>query len=275
MGSLLKPSPLLPADPAPRTVIRSLTSNITTISLPFSRFGRISLGARATLVRLSSGSLAVFSPVKLTEPVRAAVEELGGGKGVAYVVAPDIEHHIGVSEWKAAYPNAKLLGPEGLPEKRANQGKTETFDVVFTKGKEWKVDEEFDRDFEVEYVPAHPNREIAFLYKPDKVVIEADLMFNLPPDEQYSLAKSERTNNVLDRIFHAIAKTEGDLTWTRRFMWYAMSSSDREGFNASLRRIDAWDFDTVVPCHGDTMLGDGKERFRKVFQWHLENKKKD
>lgn len=275
MGSLFKPSRLFPADPAPRTVIRSITPNITTVSLPFSRFGRISFGGRATLVRLSSGSLAVFSPVKITEPIRAAVEELGAGKGVGYVIAPDAEHHLGLSEWKAAYPDAKLIGPEGLPEKREGQGKTETFDVVFAKGKESSVDEEFDRDFEVEYVHAHPNREIVFLYKPDRVVIEADLMFNLPPNEQYSLAKSEQTNNVLDRIFHAIAKTEGDLTWTRRFMWYAMSTSDRDGFNASVRRINAWDFDTVVPCHGDTMVRDGKERFQRVFEWHLEDKKKD
>ncbi|SPN99855.1 uncharacterized protein DNG_02707 [Cephalotrichum gorgonifer] len=271
--------PLFPADPAPRTVIRALTPNITTVSLPFSRMGRISFGARATLVRLSSGSLAVFSPVPLTAPVRTAVESLAGGDrgGVKYVIAPDIEHHLYISDWKSEFPSAKLLGPRGLPEKRAKAGMTESFDVVFAKsGPEGgKVDEEFDRDFEVEYVAGHPNREVAFLYKPDKVLIQADLMFNLPPEEQYSLAKEERTYGILDKLFAAVTKTEGDMTWTRRFMWYAISRANREGFNKSVRRIDGWDFDTVVPCHGDTMVGDGKERFRRVFQWHLDAKKED
>lgn len=266
-------APLFPEDPAPRTVVRRLTPDITTISLPFSRFGRISIGARATLVRLSSGSLAVFSPVALTEPVRAAVEELGGGKSVSYIVAPDVEHHLGISAWKAAYPEAKLVGPKGLPEKRAKQGMNENFDVVFEKAGKGSVDDVFDRDFEIEYVAAHPNREIAFLYKPRGVLIQADLMFNLPPEEQYSRAKDERTNNLLDKIFRAVARTDGNLTWTRRFMWYAMSRADRPGFNASLRRIDGWNFDTIVPCHGETMVGDGKERFRRVFEWHLEDKK--
>lgn len=275
MWPLAKARPLFPADPAPRTVVRSLTPNITTVSLPFSRFGRISIGARATLVRLSTGHLAVFSPVKLTAPVRAAVEDLGRGKGVAYVVAPDVEHHIGISEWKDAYPDAKLVGPEGLPEKRAQQGKTDVFDVVFKKGGRTGVDDEFDRDFDVEYVSAHPNRELAFLYKPDRVLIQADLMFNLPPEEQYSRARDERTDGPLDRVFRAVARTEGDLTWTRRFMWYAMSRADREGFNASVGRIAKWDFDTVVPCHGETMVGDGKERFRRVFEWHLASEKDD
>lgn len=264
--------PLFPADPGPRTTTRRLTPNITTLSLPFSRYGRISIGARATLVRLTSGSIAVFSPIPLTAPVRSAVEQLGGGKGVGYVVAPDLEHHLHLSAWKEAWPDAKLLGPEGLPEKRAKQGKDEKFDVVFKKGGDNKVDDDFDKDFEVEYIPSHPNRELAFLYKPDRVLIQADLFFNLPPTEQYSRCRAMMTNGVLDRTFRAAARTDGDLTWTRRFIW-GLTAWDRAGFNASVGRINGWNFETVVPCHGDTMVGDGKERFRRVFAWHLSDKK--
>ena len=61
---------------------------ITTLSVPFSRFGRIKIGGRGTIVRLQNGSLAVFSPVALTDEVKQKVAELGE---VKYITALDIE----------------------------------------------------------------------------------------------------------------------------------------------------------------------------------------
>lgn len=42
-------SKLFPGDPSKVMVIRQVTPQITTLSLPFSRFGLIRFGARATL----------------------------------------------------------------------------------------------------------------------------------------------------------------------------------------------------------------------------------
>jgi hypothetical protein len=52
-----------------------------------------------------------------------------------------------------------------------------------------------------------------------------------------------------------------------------MSSGDRPGFNKSIQRINTWGFENVVPCHGDSFVGDGKSVFEKVFGWHLAGKK--
>ncbi|KXX80883.1 hypothetical protein MMYC01_202075 [Madurella mycetomatis] len=272
-------SKLIPPNPDEVMVIRDVTPNVVTFSVPFLRFGRFPIGGRGTLVRLTSGSLAVFSPVALTEATKAKVASLGGD--VRYIVATDIEHHIFVSEWAAAYPDAKLVGPEGLPRKREKArndpkiGK-EPFAVVITKeaqvrGEPVKIGEDFDKDFEVEYVHAHPNRELVFLYKPDKVLIEADLMFNLPAEEQYSRVPQEARPKLglLGRLFGSLQTTQGEATGMKRFLWHAISRKDRKGFNESMRRIDGWDFETIVPCHGETIVGDGKEVFRKVFEWHL------
>lgn len=202
-----------------------------------------------------------------------------------YIIAPDVEHHIFISEWAKAYPEAMIIGPEGLPEKRAKMRSNpkentnvgdESFATVFTKEnkREIKVSPEFDADFEYEYVDAHPNKELVFLYKPDKVLIEADLMFNLPCEEQYSrVPDAEKPKNAgfLAKLFMAAQTTEGDAKWMKRFMWYAISRGDRQGFNESIKRIDAWDFDTIVPCHGETIVGGGKAVFEKVFEAHLKN----
>lgn len=216
----------------------------------------------------------------LTPEVQSKVTALGGN--VKYIIAPDIEHHIFVSEWKQAYPGAKIIGPEGLPEKRAKQAPTdpkigtEEFDVVFRAADKLstKIDDEFDRDFAYEYVDAHPNKELVFCYRPDRVLIEADLLFNLPADEQYSRCSAEEKKaGLAARLFMSAQSTEGDAKGMKRFLWYVMSSSNRAGFNESVARIDAWDFNTLVPCHGETIVGTAKEMWAKIFEWHLTEKK--
>jgi hypothetical protein len=228
-------------------------------------------------VRLTSGALAVFSPVALTEESKAKVAELGGN--LAYIVALDFEHHIFITEWAKQYPNAKIVGPEGLPEKRTKQSVKdpkiggEQFAVVFRKeGKrDISISPEFDADFDYEYVDGHANKEIVFHYRPEKVLIEADLMFNLPAVEQYSkVPEAERPNGFLDRLFQGVGNTSGDATWAKRFNWYL--AKDRNSMNESLRVIDKWDFTTLIPCHGDTIEGNAKELFRKVFRWNLDGK---
>ena len=203
------------------------------------------------------------------------------GGDVRYLVATDIEHHIFLSEWAAAYPNAKLVGPEGLPEKRQKAkddpkiGK-EPFAVVVTKenSSQLSIGADFDADFEMEYVHMHPNKELVFFYKPDRVLVEADLMFNLPAEEQYSRVPEDQKPKPgwLGRLFNSLQTTDGDALGMKRFLWYGASRSDRPGFAESMKRIALWDFETIVPCHGETVVGNGKEVFEKVFAWHLEGK---
>jgi hypothetical protein len=105
-------------------------------------------------------------------------------------------------------------------------------------------------------------------------------MFNMPPTEQYSkVPENERPKTgffgigpLANLIFNHLGRTEGDMTWPHRFIWYGIAGKDKNGFNQGIQRIDGWDFENVIPCHGDTMLGDGKERFRRVFACHLKNK---
>ncbi|KAF4412810.1 hypothetical protein CGGC5_v011151 [Colletotrichum fructicola Nara gc5] len=274
---------LIPANPADVMVIRDLTPNVTTFSVPFARFGVLKIGGRATLVRLSSGALAVFSPVALTDAVKAKIAEKGGN--LAYIIAPDMEHHIFLSEYKREYPAAKIIGPDGLPQKRAKQtgdpkvNPADEFFVTFKDGpgkRETAITPEFDADFAYEYVDAHANKELVFFFRPERILIQADLMFNLPPREQYSKApEGERDTSagVPNKLFGGLQTTEGDVKWVKRFQWYVMSGRDRPSFNESIQTIDKWDFDTIIPCHGDTIQGDGKERFRKVFEWHLAGQK--
>lgn len=198
-----------------------------------------------------------------------------------YSVAPDLEHHIFLSAWSSEFPSAHVIAPEGLAEKRANQSKTDKsvtnvpISTIFTaKDKaSIKVGGEFDEEFEYEFVETHPNKELVFFHKPSKTLIEADLLFNLPAREQYSRTGEDPTTGWATRIFGALQNTRGDAIWQKRLLWYAMSKGNRLEFNKSMQRINIWGFENIVPCHGETLVGDGKSVFEKVMGWHLEGKK--
>ncbi|KAK6580417.1 hypothetical protein PZA11_007439 [Diplocarpon coronariae] len=270
-----------PGEPDDATVIREVVPGITTVSVPFLRFNRIKFGGRTTIVKLKSGSLAVFSPTPLTPLVRRTISSLSPSPSpVAYLVAPDLEHHMNLSAWHSAFPSARIIAPEGLPEKRAEANRTDKSitlvpfaNIVTAKDKlVTKIAPDFDAEFAMEFVDAHPNKELVFLHRPSRTLIEADLLFNLPATEQYSRSGVDPTTGWATRLFVGLQNTRGEAVWQRRMLWYLLSKSDRQGFSESARRIQKWDFENVVPCHGESLVGDGKSVFEKVFSWHLQGK---
>ncbi|KAF2717441.1 hypothetical protein K431DRAFT_288572 [Polychaeton citri CBS 116435] len=273
-------SKLIPSDPEKVMVIRRLTPDIITLSTPFLRFGRIKIGGRGTVVRLQTGALAVFSPVALTDSVKAEMQSLSPSSQVKYIAALDQEHHIFLESWHKAYPQARVIAPDTLPGLRDKQNYfkiPESNWHLFNAGdagKGWSVDEEFDREFDIEYVHAHANKEIVFNHKPSRTLIEADLIFNLPATEQMSRTQESATTGFLTKLFTYFQNTQGKALGQKRFLWYVASASDRPSFNQSVSKIAGWDFDKIVPCHGDVIEKDGKGIFQKIMQWHLEGKNK-
>lgn len=227
-------------------------------------------------VKLTSGALAIFSPVTLTTAVKAKVAHFGGRVG--YIVALNIKHYMYIHQWVQEYPNAIIIGPEGLLEKLAKRASTihnAESAIIFKKERkrDIRISEEFDHDIEYEYVDGHANKEVVFHYKPDKVLIEADLMFNLPAVEQYiKIPKRRRQGGAVNKLFQNVQSTAGDLTWMKRFNWY-IAAKDRPSFNDSIKFIDNWEFTTLIPCHGEVIEDHAKKTFRKVFQRHLQGKK--
>lgn len=221
---------------------------------------------KALPVRLQNGTLAVFSPVALTDETRTRMSKMGT---VKYITATDQEHHIFLDEWHKAFPDAKVIGPDSLAPKREKSGQALPWSVLFKKSEATTIDADFDREFDYEYVDAHANKELVFNHKPSRTLIEADLLFNLPATEQMSKSGVSPHAGLLTKLFVAINNTQGSAIWQKRFMWHAISAGDRQGFNKSIAKIDGWDFDRIIPCHGDVIESGGKGIFRKVMEWHL------
>ena len=98
---------------------------------------------------------------------------------------------------------------------------------------------------------------------------QSSMMFNLPANEQFSRTGEDPRSGILTKLFIGFQNTTGLATWQKRFLWYAASAGDRQGFNQSARKIASWDFDKIIPCHGDVIESGGKDIFKKVYDWHL------
>ena len=255
-------------------VMRDIIPNrMITLSTPFARGGYAKIGGRATIVKLEeTGSLAVFSPVALTDDVRSKIATLGDR--VRYIAATDIEHHIFVGPWAKAWPEAEVIGVEGLPEKREKDEATKgtRFAHIFTASnkRDVRISPEFDREFDYEYVDSHVNRELVFYHRPTATMIEADLIMNLPAHEQYSRSEESPTSGILTRIATMVMNTSGDALWQKRMMWYLASSKNRSAFNESVARMKRWRLARIVPCHGEVIESDAQGIFDRITQWHRE-----
>ncbi|KAF8543202.1 hypothetical protein BDD12DRAFT_874824 [Trichophaea hybrida] len=255
--------------PSSSLVIRTVVPEITTFSVPFLRFGKFKFGGRSTVIKLSSGNLAIFSPIPLSSDVTSTLTSIGGS--VSYIIAPDMEHHMQLGPYKTAFPTAVVIAPEGLREKRAKQGDQDVpVDFAFSKTNKngMKLPEEFLRDFEVEFWDSHANKEITLLHKPSRTLIEADLLFNLPAREQYSNTDEDPTKGPWTKLVMYFMNTTLGHKGQQRFNWY-VACKDKPSWAESARRVAAWDFDRIIPCHGDVIETDGNDVFRRLFAWHL------
>lgn len=269
-------SKFVPTDPASVMVFRDILPNLMTLSSPFARFGRLKVGGRGTIIKLQTGALAVFSPVALTDDVKSKIQSMGND--VKYISAMDIEHHIYLTPWAKAYPQAEVIGMEGLPEKREKDEDTRgtKFSHVFTQSnkKDMKISEEFDNEFEYEYMHSHQNKELVYYHKPTKSMIQADFIFNLPATEQYSRSGENATSGFLTKLFIGLMNTKDDAIWQRRFIWYLSGSADRAGFSESVNRMKRWDLERIIPCHGDVIETGAQGVFDIITLWYREGRGK-
>lgn len=97
------------------------------------------------------------------------------------LIVLDFVHMMYLSDYHKAYPTAKVIAPEGSDTKKP--------DVKFTGllgSPSAPSSYGFEDEIKLHYFPGHANKEIAVLHSPSKTLITADLVFNLPANEQYS-----------------------------------------------------------------------------------------
>jgi hypothetical protein len=223
-------------------MLRPLSDDLFVLDVPF-RIGAMELGGRMTVIRLPDGGLWVHSPVKLDVAVRQAVDALGP---VRFLVAPNVMHHLFLGDWAAAYPSAKVLAPAGLRKKRPDlRIDVELADVM---------DVGQSPDIELLLVRGIPMfEEFVFLHRPSRTLLLTDVAFNIHESPSW-----------VTRTYLKLCKAYGRLapTWLLKAM-----VKDKASLRAWRDRVLTWDFDRVVPCHGQVLERGGREAMRDAFAW--------
>ncbi|KIY45091.1 hypothetical protein FISHEDRAFT_67180 [Fistulina hepatica ATCC 64428] len=233
-------------------VIRQVCPDVYTFSRPFTRMGFVPMGGRSTAVKLQNGGVWVLASTPLSPETKATIDGMGP---VKFIVSADSVHHLFLSDYKNAYPDAKLIAPQAALDR--HEDKQLKADGVWGRD---HPDTKYGFEDEVCYFSAFRNRDVAFCHKASRTLIEADLLFNLPPNEQYSKVPKPRT---------FLTGNMSPNTWLHaKFGW--LMGEDKEVMRNDVKKVTSWNFDRIIPCHGDVIETGGKEAWKAAYKAYLE-----
>jgi hypothetical protein len=221
------------------TALRSLTDGVWDLGDVLSMPGGIRLPSRTTILRDADGGLLLYGPLKLSEEEAAAIDALGE---VRTIVGPSLFHHLYLRQAKERWPEARLLGAEGLDEKRA----TLDFDGVARDG-------ELAPGVHALTIQGMPKlNEVVLVHEPSATLVCADLCFRI------------REAKGMSKVAFKLMNDMGD-TLKRSRLW-KWSIKDPGAYRASLDALLAQDFDGVVMAHGDPVLEGGKSQLEEAMR---------
>ncbi|MEO1561531.1 MAG: DUF4336 domain-containing protein, partial [Cyanobacteria bacterium J06632_19] len=92
------------------------------------RYWGLEVGTRMTVIHLKNGEILVISPIKVDEVTINQINDIGE---VSQIIAPNLYHHLFISDFQSIYPNAKIFAAPGLESKRPDI----KIDKVLNQGK--------------------------------------------------------------------------------------------------------------------------------------------
>jgi hypothetical protein len=204
---------------------------------------------RSIIIRLPDGALWVWSPVALTPELKAEVDALGP---VAHLVSPNKIHHLYLTEWHEAYPDAKLWGPASTIRKRK--------DLPFQPPLEDTPPDAWQGVFEQAWFRgSFFMDEIAFVHRPSGTAIFADL------SEHFSESFLEQNWKGWKGLFAkpwgiVVGKGYAPLEWRLSFI-------NRKPARDAFDKVAATHPDRIIMAHGEWIPTGGEAFLRQAFAW--------
>lgn len=199
---------------------------------------------RCAVIRLKNDGLLIWSPVALTTQLKAEVDALGD---VTHLIAPNHFHHLFLSEWQTAYPDAALFGLSGLRTKRSDL----RFDGVLSD----IADPSWAAELDQAVVANKLTPEVVFFHKPSKTVIFTDLIQQFPKGWHKGwrglVAKLDLMTGNLPQV-------------PRKFR---LGFRDRQTARAQLAPILNWPSEQILIAHGEPVRKNGKVVLAQAFAW--------
>ncbi|BAZ27470.1 hypothetical protein NIES4073_83890 [Kalymmatonema gypsitolerans NIES-4073] len=234
-------------------MLREIDNNIWVAEQPLKYWG-LEVGTRMTVIGLTTGKLIVISPIQSDKTTIKQLNEIGN---VAYIIAPNLYHHLFVYDFKSIHQEAQLWVVPGLVSKRPEL----SFDKVITN-EEGSILEQvyyslFDGFKVLDLSGASIVNEFVFFHEKSRTLIVTDIAFNF--DETFSL-KTRFAAQILGS-YKVLSPSRLD----------KLAITDKEKVKKSVEKILGWDFDRVIMAHGSIIETNGKQKLKQGYEWVLEN----
>lgn len=200
-------------------------------------------GRRMAVVRLADGELLIHSPARLSTELRAALDRLGEVRFV--IAASELHGHLYMEQYRDAYTQVKLFAAPGLPRKR----KDLRFDGQLSRLPEPEWRDDLDQMVFEGWRRLH---EVEFFHRKTRTLITGDLCCNFGPRWPLT-TRLVAQGRIRQRL--------GPPTECRILGMFR----DRKAVRCSLERILEWDFERVLPGHGEIVHTGGREAFEEGF----------
>ena len=215
-------------------ILQEFAPRVYTVEVPFHPLG-LHVGNRMTCIQLSDQSFWVHSAIS---PHQDLVDHIHKLAPVNYVVAPNLFHHVHLSNFKEHFPEAQFFATQGLRKKR------EGFDFSGDIAEKMPYSDEIEAVF-LEGMPKF--NEWVFFHRASKTLILTDMLMNFHNSKGWKTKLFAYFNRCLNKLH---------FTWL-----FFLLISDRNAFQNSVEKILKWDFERIVLSHGDCVDQNAKAQF--------------
>lgn len=231
-------------------MLRQIDNNLWVAEQPFKYWG-LEVGARMTVIRLESG-LMIISPIKPDEQI---IHQLNKIDKVAYIIAPNLYHHLFISEFQLIYPSAKLIIPKGLNIKlpkldfaqllNDNNGSLENqVDYLLIDG--FKI---------LDISGASTLNEYVFFHRNSHTLILTDTAFHFDGNFTFKTHLAARLLGIYGKLAPSFLEK--------------LASKDTQKVKKSFQKVFEWDFDRVIMAHGSIVETGAKLKLKQGYEQFL------
>ncbi|KLV04140.1 methanol oxidase, glmU [Photobacterium aquae] len=205
----------------------------------------IPVGTRMTVIKLDNEQLLIHSPIELTTQIQLELTKLGK---VSAIVSPNMNHHLFLSEWWLAYPNAYFYAPPGLQQKRTDLA----FDDALGSHcpPQWR-----NQLFQTLLRGSDRMEEVIFCDPISETLIVGD-----------TLAWFHQSRHPLTLLLGVL---NGCYYQPSMPLYWRITFHNKTRLRQSLQEILTWPFDRIILAHGKNIPTNGKQVLHRAFQWAL------
>jgi hypothetical protein len=200
---------------------------------------------RMAVVRLSAGSVWVWSPVALTEELFKLVSDVGP---VRHIVSPNKIHHLFLAEWADRSPEALLYAPPGLARRKPDL----CFDAELGDEPVAAWADDIDQ---IIFRGSLAMEEVVFFHRESRTAIICDLIQRHP---ETAIAGWKGMLMKLDSLVGEHGSTPRE--WRASFLRRSKARAARE-------KVLSWNPERLLIAHGECAQTNASKIIEDALSW--------